>query len=102
MPVGLPSFLTVLAVALVAFMAGLTPLAYADPPDPTWILGCWDDNDFDDVVGYVTSATALLHTPVTCGVRAKAPQKCLKPTPSRSVAGSIPHTVHSSRAPPTV
>jgi len=83
-------------------MAGLTPLAYADPPDPTWIFGYWDDDDFDDVVGYVTSATGLPHTPVTYEGRAKAPQKALKPTSSESVAVSTPHTVHSIRAPPTV
>ena len=25
-------------------------VANADPPDPTWISGCWDDGDEDDVI----------------------------------------------------
>jgi hypothetical protein len=28
----------------------LTPLAYASPPDQTWIGGFYDDADYDDVV----------------------------------------------------
>ena len=56
---------TVLVLVLVALILTLTPLAYADPPDPTWITGLWDDDDFDDVVGYITSAAGLFHTPST-------------------------------------
>jgi hypothetical protein len=44
----------VLQLALVA----LTPLAYAKPPDPTWIPGFYDLADFDDVVQQVTSKDA--------------------------------------------
>jgi hypothetical protein len=36
----------------------LAPLAYAGPPDPGWIPGIYDEDDFDDVVGSATS----LHT----------------------------------------
>ena len=39
-------------------------LAYADPPDPTWIGGLWDDDDFDSVVD------SILHT---CAVEPAAP-----------------------------
>jgi hypothetical protein len=40
-------------------------LAFAEPPDPTWIAGFWDDADFDDAVIRVlstcgTSDTGLL------------------------------------------
>src|SRR5262245_35179555 len=39
-----------LVVLLACALIGLTPLAYADPPDPLWITGCWDDDDCDNVV----------------------------------------------------
>jgi len=61
-----------LALLVVAFHIALTPLAYADPPDPTWQLSIFDDDDFDDVVGYITSATGLAEVPV---------ERCLRPVP---------------------
>ena len=39
-----------LGVVLAVLVVGLTPIAYADPPDPTWLGGYWDDDDFDNVV----------------------------------------------------
>ena len=59
----------VLGLILVASILTLTPLAYADPPDPTWVTGFWDDDDFDDVVGYITSAAGWLPAPVACDLR---------------------------------
>jgi len=38
----------------------LTPLAYASPPDQTWIGGFYDDADFDDVVLLATSLVLAL------------------------------------------
>ncbi len=38
------------ALLLVLVVAGLTPLAKASPPDPTWVAGFWDNGDYDDVV----------------------------------------------------
>jgi hypothetical protein len=46
-----------LATMLVAATILLPPLACASPPDPTWIRGFWDDDDFDSVVVAITSAT---------------------------------------------
>ena len=43
----------------------LTSAAYADPPDPTWLGGYWDDNDFDTAVDFLTSASAISAPPVT-------------------------------------
>jgi hypothetical protein len=40
--------LVLLFAALVSF--GLVVTASADPPDPTWIAGCWDDDDQDTAV----------------------------------------------------
>jgi hypothetical protein len=39
-----PVLLVVLA------LTALTPLAHATPADPTWLPGCWDNSDHDDVV----------------------------------------------------
>ena len=44
-----------IAMALLGFLALLTPLAYASPADPTWNPGIWDDDDFDNVVDLITS-----------------------------------------------
>jgi hypothetical protein len=45
-------FTLVLAVTV---LVALPALAYSDPPDPTWISGVWDDDDFDNVVEAVTN-----------------------------------------------
>jgi hypothetical protein len=39
-----------LGLLLFACLTSMTPLAYASPPDPTWIEGVYDDADGDDVV----------------------------------------------------
>jgi hypothetical protein len=36
----------------------LGAVAYASPPDPTWVAGLWDNGDHDDVVMLVTSMAA--------------------------------------------
>ena len=56
--------LLLLIAVIVALPAVLTALAYASPPDPSWIKGIYDDEDFDNVVVLITSATAHLAPPV--------------------------------------
>ena|SRR6267378_6807122 len=92
---------TVLAIVLVALMLTLTTLAYAEPPDPTWIAGLWDDDDFDNVVEYITSAAGLLHTPVACELRPVALPGALRASGFQAVAVSVPRSASSPRAPPT-
>jgi len=60
-----------LAVFLVALLVGLVPAAFADPPDPSWIGGYWDDDDFDTVVAFVASTFATVAQPDV------DPQPCL-------------------------
>ena len=50
-------FLPVLLLAMLA----VVPLAYASPPDQTWIGGWYDDADYDDVVISITATVALVH-----------------------------------------
>jgi len=49
-PAGLSTMLLVLLI-----IAPVT-LAHASPPDQTWLAGVYDEADFDDVVGLLTSA----------------------------------------------
>jgi hypothetical protein len=57
------SLLTTLLLILVA----LTPLAYATPPDPTWVSGFFDDDDNDNGVFLITSGLAALDPfPLCC------------------------------------
>ena len=90
----------VLGLILVASILTLTPLAYADPPDPTWVTGFWDDDDFDDVVGYITSATGWLPAPVACDLRPFGLPDVPKPVAFQAVV-SAPRSASSPRAPPT-
>jgi hypothetical protein len=90
----------VLTLVLVAVILTLTPLAHADLPDPTWISGIWDDDDFDDVVGYITSAAGLLPDPVVCDLRPVALPVLLSPLGFQAVV-SAPRSASSPRAPPT-
>jgi hypothetical protein len=48
------------ALALLLVLVALTPLAYATPPDPTWVSGFFDDDDNDNGVFLITSGTAAL------------------------------------------
>src|SRR5262245_7487214 len=53
-----PQFLPAgLLVAVVLILGVLPVLAYASPPDPSWIAGIYDGADYDDVVVLVTLAT---------------------------------------------
>jgi hypothetical protein len=49
---------SVASFALVAVLSALTSLADASLPDPSWMSGVYDDNDFDDIVGFITSGAA--------------------------------------------
>jgi len=41
-------------LVLLAVLIGLAPLAHAHPPDQTWIVGLYDNADYDDVVNAAT------------------------------------------------
>jgi hypothetical protein len=91
----------VLGLILVASILTLTPLAHADPPDPTWVAGFWDDDDFDDVVGYITSAAGWLAEPVACDLRPAELPTVLRPVAFHA-AVSAPRPASRTRAPPIV
>jgi hypothetical protein len=45
---------------LLTVLVAVTPLAYAESPDPTWVSGYFDDGDNDDAVFVVTSSLATV------------------------------------------
>lgn len=53
----------IVALLVVLAIAALAPLAYADPPDPFWIDGYWDDDDFDNVVVMVFHSLGIVELP---------------------------------------
>lgn len=55
----MPRVRCLVALVVVGLLGVLTPAAHADPPDPTWLAGYWDDNDFDTAVGLIAGASAL-------------------------------------------
>ena len=89
----------ILALLVAILLFGLAPLAYADPPDPTWIGGYWDDDDFDNVVAFIASASAVaaVYT-VDYGPR-WAPIARVEPCEPNATPAPLRSAV-SSRAPP--
>jgi hypothetical protein len=86
---------------LLALLLTLSPLAYASPPDPTWIPGLWDDDDFDNVVVYITSAASDAPAPIDREFR-PAPVFVVLQLPALDAAvTAVPHSASGPRAPPT-
>jgi hypothetical protein len=94
---------TVLLVALVVIApAVLSALAYASPPDPSWIRGIYDDADYDDVVVLVTSSTGDVAPAVLAD---SAPIPILAeslPQLAETLTLAFPSSSSHSRAPPAV
>ncbi len=86
-------------VLLVAALLALVPAAYADPPDPTWIDGYWDNDDFDNVVILIVAACAVEVPSLTDFGPLWTPLIGIEPVPPRFVQGP-PHATASPRAPP--
>ena len=91
-----------LVVLLLCSIVSLTPLAFAYPPDPSWIPGIYDEDDQDNVVTLATSAFhAVARPPIDAG----------RPTVSQVERVSLPEETApvdgdrrpaQSRAPPTL
>jgi len=47
---------------LLGVLLALPPCAHASPTDPTWIPGFYDDNDYDDVILFITGAVSAVDT----------------------------------------
>lgn len=88
-----------LALLLIGVIATLAPATYADPPDPTYVAGFWDNDDFDDVVILLESTAAVVEALVVSAapqVDVVAVVECLEPL---VVSTAVDETA-SPRAPP--
>lgn len=70
--------LVIVRIGLIALVisaqATLSALAFASPPDPSWIPGVYDDADYDDVVALVMSATGNVAPMVPAALRPGPPR----------------------------
>jgi len=89
----------IFAVAVAILLAGLTPLAYADPPDPAWISGYWDDDDFDTVVDFITTVSAISAPAVIDAGALWLADDWVEPTEHNVLLASL-QTRYRPRAPP--
>src|SRR2546425_7221579 len=88
----------VLLLILFSALVGIIPLAYAGPPEPTWIPGIYDNADYDDVVWLVTDEVDARHTGTAARVQ-YAPIGFV----SLAARGPVPSPIvsqHASRGPP--
>jgi hypothetical protein len=81
-------------------LAAMPPLAFASPPDPSWIQGLYDDADYDDVVGLVTSGTGCVALTPLPDPRPIPSVVRRAPTAPREVPRSRPISGVRLRAPP--
>ena len=88
-----------LSAVLAVLIVGLTPIAYADPPDPTWLGGYWDDDDFDNVVAFIASAAAIVASPVIDGRPSRIAEHCVELARPPALSESFQASA-APRAPP--
>jgi hypothetical protein len=91
--------LAILPVLLVAISA-ITPLAYASPPDPSWINGIYDDADFDDVVVFITSGAGVVEPFLQSDLRLVPPFAGYTPQPEQEAVPALFRSSLQPRAPP--
>jgi hypothetical protein len=91
-----------LVLALLAGLTILIPIANATPPDPSWIRGLYDDDDFDNVALVVTSSVGTVGSFVLDDACFVAPliAGLLLPSTERSTSETL--AALRPRAPPTV
>jgi len=93
----------VCVVLLVAALLALVPAAYADPPDPTWIGGYWDDGDFDNVVIFIVKrAPSKYHrSPISdpCGRLSLASNRCRRGSSRSRLTPLLPPARRQYRVP---
>lgn len=100
----LPNGMTRRLVALaVVGILGCNPiLADADPPDPTWIAGFWDNADLDDIVVRITLTSSVAEMNWACSLEPHwFPIWILLLTDDRP-APSVAAAPHHPRGPPLV
>jgi hypothetical protein len=92
---------TFVHVLLLSVLLTLPPLAHASPTDPTWIPGFYDDNDYDDVILFITGAVTAVDSTVVDPVGPVVICLGLIAPGTRQSAPAHPLESPSTRAPPS-
>ena len=87
-----------LSALVLASIAALPAMAHASPPDPSWIVGVYDDGDQDDLIALAAWATGATGAPLDIHLTL-VPVEGLPPVHDRAPAAGTPSPVRS-RAPP--
>lgn len=88
------------ALLLLGALAALSPLAYASPPDPTWIAGLYDDGDSDAVVLLVVDGVSDLPAASVATLAVIAIVIGMVPGLCPHKAAGLPRLADFGRAPP--
>jgi len=91
---------SLLVIVLAGLLAASTSLAFATPPDPLWIGGFWDDDDFDDAVIVITGKTPALVVTVVLDAGPTGTLVSL-PAARQPFITFAPRPTFDSRAPPS-
>src|SRR5882724_1350943 len=89
-----------IAFAVVGALVCGQVLAYADPPDPTWIAGFWDDADFDDVIVRITSTSSVTETGLSSSLEPHWAPIWTVPVADDRLDSSQAFAPHQPRGPP--
>ena len=89
-----------LVVSVLLVLTALPSLAYASPPDPSWIPGLYDDADYDDVVVLVTAGVAWVGPDLVPDLQPILSPVAPAPTGPGTIEGGRPASVVRPRAPP--
>lgn len=93
--------LTLIALVLVLPVGGLVSLAYASPPDPSWVHGIYVDADYDDVVSLITFESGTAAPGLLAEVE-RIPLVAPVSPPSREPFSTLSVLPRQSRAPPAL
>ena len=97
----MPCTRCVLGLVVIILLMGLAPVAYGDPPDPTWLGGYWDDADFDDVVVFICGICAIVAAPSADAGPVWIPAMAVEPA-DPTVRSALLSAASGPRSPPII
>jgi hypothetical protein len=83
-------------------ISSLPLLAYASPPDPSWIHGVYDDADFDDVVCLIITNVGLIDDAASVEGRSDFVLTWGEAPPDDLLVAPLSLSSSQSRAPPSL
>jgi hypothetical protein len=90
----------VLTLLLALVVVVLIPLGFADAPDPTWVGGLWNDDDFDVLVLGIVRTLATVAIVSVPRVQPQPLVRALAPPAPPARRGVAFHPTCQLRAPP--